>query len=160
MSFDVHLSVVFNCYENDSVAKLAKEYMEFLGIPEAPKDEWPAISEYDCEKEIGWFLTDLSRRSGKNWGPKGGVLTWGTVSNHLDAQGFVKDLDHFWFDLLTMKDERAMCSFEHIIVFYEREQSEQANCYEIYLNPNKRSNYTFEDLIFKHHKLPFCWNQY
>jgi len=163
VALDVHLSVVFNCDENEPVALLAKRYMELFKI-EPVENNWPKYEynqEYDkyYSKEVGWFLSDLSKRTGHNWGPKGGLSMWGTVGNFTNPDDFIGCLKEFWFDLLSSQD-CGPANFEHVIIFYEQEQSEQAKCYEIYLNPKKRNKYTLEDLVVKQHDLPFCWNQY
>jgi hypothetical protein len=45
--------------------------------------------------------------------------------------------------------------FDHAIVFYEAEQSEQATAYEIMPEDNDSD----KKLIIKEHKCPFCWMQ-
>lgn len=136
MGWYVHISVIFACDENKGVADLAKKHLENLGE--------------ECH-EAHWFLNNLSKRTGTNDGPKGGLSLWGTVGNHTNAEKFVEALRPFWTELLSSKTDGGPFDFEHILVFYEPEQSESANAYEISFN---------KELIIKHHpNLPFCWGQ-
>lgn len=57
MAWDVHIHVCFRCDENETVAELAKKYLNEEGIT----------------NEAGWFLQDLCERKGTNSGPKGGL---------------------------------------------------------------------------------------
>jgi len=141
MGWYVHIHVCFAADGNDGIAELAGQYFK----------DWPEIG---C-KEAKWFLEDLSQRSGKNPGPKGGLLTWGMIGNHTNVGSFVGELKLFWIDLLSEKIKGGPHDFERIMVFYEHEQSEAANAFEIYLDEDTKS------LIIKHHaRLPFSWRQY
>lgn len=89
------------------------------------------------------------------------------VGNHTNVKSFVDLLKPFWKDLLSGV-KGGPCDFEHIVVFYEEEQSEQAKCFEIYFEEHmicELINGTLQikpkqELIIKHHELPFCWNQF
>ena len=111
MGFYVHIHVCFACDRNDAVATLAKEHAAKL-----PSDA-------DGEREAHWFLEDLAGRTGNNRGPKGGLSLWGIVGNYTMPEVFVETLKPFWRDLLAGVDG-GPCDFEHVLVFYEREQSE------------------------------------
>lgn len=161
MSFHVNLSVIFPCYANDKVAELAKRYLDSFGVELPPEGEWP---KHDYTKEYlydSWyamcFLTNLARRTGINAGPRGGMSLWGTVGNHVNVDMFVDELYEFWRDLL-IEDNEGPLSHEHILVFYEYEQSFAANCIEIFLQERRRKT---SKVVIEHHKdLPFRWNQH
>ena len=138
MGYYVHLSVVFACNKNEGVAEVAKKHL-------------PAIGENNVEAQ--WFLEDLSKRTGPNLGPKGGLSLWGTVGNYTNADEFVNVLKPFWIALLTAGYQGGPSRFEHVIVFTEPEQSERAIAFEIFLAELEVS------LIIKKHKLPFAWMQ-
>ena len=65
MAWDVHIHVRFDCNQNEGVAALAAKCL--ATITDASDGERAAI----------WFLTDLSKRTGENFGPKGGLSLWG-----------------------------------------------------------------------------------
>lgn len=134
MGFYVHLSVIMACDNNEELAEVAKKYIDTTGCHEAE-----------------WFLQDLSARTGKNPGPKGGLSFWGIVGNYSCADFFVRSLHPFWLELF--KTEAGPFDFEHIIVFYEPEQSEMAEAYEISFNKD------IEEVNITHHILPFAWMQ-
>lgn len=137
MAHDVHLHVCFPADKNDGVAELARKHLALLTY----------------RKEAAWFLEDLAGRTGKNPGPKGGLSLWGMVGNYTNAESFVEVLKPFWTELLGVRCDGGPLGFEHIIVFYEHEQTLAANAYEIMLEDG--------ELIVKHHQdLPFCWAQY
>lgn len=137
MGYYVHLSVVFACNKNDEVAAIAKRHLDKVGD----------------NREAHSFLEELSRRTGENPGSKGGLSLWGIIGNHTSAERFVDDLRPFWSDLLSDDCDGGPCGFEHVIVFYEQEQTEQAKALEIFKDE------TTEELIVKKHKLPFSWLQ-
>lgn len=143
MGVYVHLSVTFACDTNEGVAELARKHL-------------PAQDE-ECI-EAKWFLDDLSKRTGGNPGPKGGLSTWGIVGNYTLGETFVEKLRPFWIDLLAGV-EGGPHDFEHIIVFEEREQTEQAKAFEIFLKENFDGTPVPGDLVIREHDLPFCWNQ-
>ena len=152
MGYYVHLSVVFSCDQNDGVAALAKKHLTVLP---------PADHEDHCD-EAQWFLEDLAGRTGENRGPKGGLSTWGMVGNYTHAEEFVKVLAPFWLELLQADGESGgpLCH-EHILVFYEPEQSEAANAIEIVLESEDEMERGKGRLVIYHHQgLPFCWGQY
>lgn len=166
MGYYVNLSVIFQSRHNEGIAKLAKQYLIDAGY-EMPKTE-EFLPEHDYKKEYlfstreaAWFLCDLAKRTGNNPGLKGGLSMWGIVGNHTMPEDFVDDLKGFWFDLLTGKIDGGPKDFEHIMVFYEREQSERAEAIEIYLDRKKNREYEINDLIIKYHEdLPFAWMQF
>ena len=145
MAHDVHLSVVFSCSRNDGVAEMARKFLPTINADE--------------RQEAAWFLEDLSKRSGHNRGPKGGLSTWGIVGNYVRADEFVDALKPFFTELLTASLDGGPLDFEHVLVFFEHEQSEQAQAYELYLeespDPHRPGG-----LVVKHHMLPFTWMQY
>lgn len=138
MGHYVHLNVCFACDTNDAVAELAKKHMP----PE------------DGNREARWFLQSLAERTGTNPGPKGGLSTWGIVGNHTDEDEFVETLRPFWKALLSEVDG-GPCSFEHILVFVEHEQTERATAIEIFLGDDDNP----ETLTIKKHECPFAWMQ-
>ena len=144
----VHLSMIMPCNSNDPVAVIAKKHLDLF---EHGNDELIA-------KEAIPFLTDLSERSGINHGPKGGLLLWGMVGNYTSGELFVECLKPFWRDLYhideTIPAPACLLGFEHIIVFVEVEQQEQATAYEISYDRDSDS------VSFKTHLCPFAWTQY
>lgn len=142
MGYYVHVHVSFACDDNEPVAALAKRHAE----------NYKTEGAGDAERAARWFLDDLSERTGTNMGPKGGVSLWGIIGNYTSVDEFCELLRPFWIELLTTP-QCGPLDFEHIIVFEEREQSEQAVAYEIYLERESQA------LTIKRHALPFCWNQ-
>lgn len=138
MGYYVHIHVCFACDENEGVAALAARHREAVG---------------EC-REAQWFLDDLSKRTGNNPGPKGGLSTWGIVGNYTDGETFVEMLRPFWKELLS-EVEGGPNSFEHVLVFVEPEQSERATAFEIFLADDADP----ETLTVKKHELPFTWMQ-
>ena len=138
MGHYVHLTVCFACDTNEGVAALAKEHMP----PE------------DGSREARWFLQALAERTGNNPGPKGGLSTWGIVGNYTDKDEFVETLRPFWKALLS-DPEGGPCSFEHILIFVEHEQTERATAIEIFLDDDENK----DSLIVKKHECPFAWMQ-
>ena len=138
MGHYVHLSVVFACDENDGVAEIAKRYLDTIGE----------------NREAQWFLEDLSNRTGRNPGPKGGLSTWGIVGNYTDEDEFIETLRPFWKALLSDVDAGPF-SFEHILVFVEHEGCERATAIEIFLADEDNP----ETLTIKKHECPFAWMQ-
>ncbi len=136
MGHYVHLSIIMACDKNEPVAELAKKHLEKL----------------DACKESRWYLEDLSNRKGNNTGPKGGLSMWGIVGNHTCIDKFIEDLTPFFIELYDT--QAGPFQFEHIIIFSEHEQIEQATAHEIsYNKENKKLN-------VKEHRLPFAWMQF
>jgi len=103
------------------------------------------------------YLRALAKRTGLNPGPKGGLSLWGMVVNgDNSADDFVEELRSFWVDLLSMDgDNGGPSSFEHVLIFYQGEDADAANAYEVcwddHYSPNRQ-------LLIKHHqRLPFSW---
>jgi hypothetical protein len=145
MGWYVHLHGCFSAGRNEGVAAIARRHLAL------PTDDCP---------EARWFLDDLARRTGENPGPKGGLSLWGIIGNHTNAENFVESLRPFWIDLLSdqIEVEGGPHSFEHVIVFYEEEQSEAANAFEIGWDDENSEE---RRLVVRHHrKLPFSWRQY
>lgn len=146
MAWDVHIHVCFACNQNEGVAALAAKCL-------------PTITDAsDGERAAIWFLTDLSKRTGENFGPKGGLSLWGMTGNYTHADRFCEVLRPFWIDLLS-EIEGGPCNHERVIVFEEPEQSEAATAYEIgWDEPYERE--TRQLFIRKHEQLPFSWMQF
>lgn len=149
MSYYVHLHVVFNANGNDGIAALAKQHL--------------AEMEKRANEEAILFLQDLSQRTGVNPGVKGGLCFWGIVGNYSNAEEFAEVLKPFWLDLLCGDIEGGPRDHHHILVFYEREGSEQAIALEIFTEVRRNeSTGKLEDAICikKHEDLPFAWMQF
>lgn len=165
MGHYVHLSVIFACDQNDAVADLAKRHLTRCAESHAPK---PGCDICSDGYEARAFLTALSERSGGNPGPKGGLSLWGMIGNYTNGESFVEALRPFWYDLLMGDREHGDAwggplDHEHILVFVEHEQSEQAEAFEIFLEETDTvqfpRRYT-SNLIVRHHEnLPFAWHQ-
>lgn len=147
MGFYVHIHVSFACDNNDEIAALAKEYLS--GAKKLTEEDSP-----DAHFTARKFLESLASRSGNNEGPKGGLSLWGMVGNYTRVDLFCELLVPFWKDLFKCSEGPG--PWEHIIVFEESEQSEQAIAYEIFLEDEGYGN---GGLITRRHELPFCWNQ-
>src|SRR5580692_1907576 len=111
MAWDVHIHVCFACDKNEKVAEIAKKHCASI------------LSNNDGHREAVWFLTDLAKRTGPNYGPKGGLSLWGMTGNYTNVEEFCEILRPFWVELLSGIDG-GPCEHEHIIVFEEQEQSE------------------------------------
>lgn len=140
MGLYVHINVCFACSKNDGVAAVAKRHL---------------IDSLE-NQEARWFLEDLAGRTGKNPGPKGGLSTWGMVGNYTNGEEFVTELKPFWTELLRSEVDGGPLSFEHILVFVEREQSERATAFEIFLDESSEG----AELLVKEHECPFAWMQF
>jgi len=85
------------------------------------------------------------------------------VGNYTHAEEFAQQLTDFWRELLSSDGEGGgpLCH-EHILIFYEPEQSEAANAIEILLQKEDELSERDEGtLLIRHHEnLPFCWGQY
>ena len=143
MGWYVHLHVCFAAGRNDGVARLAEKHVETL-----PADA----------HEARWFLTDLSKRTGENPGPKGGLSLWGIVGNHTKAEEFAEILRPFWGELLSGQIEDGPCDHHHVLIFFEEEQSEAANAIEI--GWDDETSEARQLVVKTHQKLPFAWRQY
>lgn len=141
MGHNVHIHVCFACDENEGVAKLAGKHLEGVS---------------DC-LEAKWFLEDLSGRTGRNPGPKGGLSVWGMVGNYTDGDEFVEVLKPFWRELLDGVLNGPL-DFEHIMVFVEHEQSERAFAYEIAVNQDNWPGPNGALEVTKH-VCAFSWRQ-
>lgn len=155
MGYYVHLSVTYSgdC-DGDALERLKplvekhKKYIE---------KEWDDVSQdgkhtYEWSREAYWFLEAVLDKKNYNCGPKGMLFTWGIVGNYTSAENFKDCLSPFFEEML--KEEISVSDFDHILVFWEQEQSEQAKAFEIFLNEDSKK------LEVKKHELPFCWNQY
>lgn len=76
------------------------------------------------------FLKYVAEGHGVGHGPKGQMLTWGSVGNYSDIDAFVEDLCPFWFDLYA---EAVMFTFDTIVVMMQVEQRVALEIYEISL---------------------------
>ncbi|KKN81427.1 hypothetical protein LCGC14_0320400 [marine sediment metagenome] len=153
MAFDVHLSITFACDDYNEIHPTVEKH-----LPEVRKAV--EFSQHrDGAVEAQRFLEDLLKRKGDgHCGHKGGLCTWGVVGNYTNTERFVDVLKPFWKDLLTgidRPDGGSPSDFEHVIVFYEKEQSERAHCYDIWVE-----RVDDQELKIVHHKLPFCWGQF
>ena len=145
MGFYTHISVVFSCNEKEGIITCAKDFLT--------KN---SLDSEDGSREAKWFVEDCATGRGYVCGPKGALYTWGLVGNYTNAEKFVEVLMPFW-DQLLGKAKDCGFDFEHINVFYEPEQSEQAQCYEIYREAHDKKG----AILIKHHDaLPFCWRQF
>jgi hypothetical protein len=150
MGWYVHIHVCFSANGNEAVAELARKHRPLIQ------------DEDDGHRAVMWFLDDLSKRTGSNPGPKGGLSLWGMIGNYTKVDTFCEVLRPFWEDLLSGNDMRGddwdgPCSHDHIIVFEEQEQSEAATAYEIGWDDNDGENRKL--FIKKHERLPFTWMQ-
>lgn len=137
MAHCVHIHVCFKCTNNEPIAALAQKHLSSM----LSKDD----------REPKWFLEDLSKRTGTNPGPKGGLSLWGMVGNYTHVDKFVEVLRPFWEELLR-EYIGDICDHEHILVFEEQEQREKTTAYEIFLDP--------VNLIVKVHECPFAFMQF
>jgi hypothetical protein len=155
MSHYVHLHVAFNADGNEGIAALARQHL--AEMEKRAEDD----TDYSINEDAVLFLQDLGQRTGPNLGHKGGLCLWGIVGNYSDAEDFAETLCPFWLDLLCGDLEDGPCNHNHIIVFYERQGSEQANALEIFVKPEYKAG-TARDAVHikKHEGLPFAWMQY
>jgi hypothetical protein len=146
MDFDVHLHVCFPCDDNTPLAGLSKRHLDSA-------KHRSACSEAIC------FLEDLSNRTGKNKGPKGGLCLWGIVGNHSDVPQFIFDLMPFWIDLLMSGADGLPHPSEHIVIIWENEQSKKSQAVELFQDEEWLNTKAIAKLSIKYHELPFCFNQ-
>jgi hypothetical protein len=138
MGYYVHLHVAFSCDDNEPVAELAKKHLPLM------------TEQADGAREARWFLEDLSKRTGGNKGPKGGLSLWGITGNYTRGEAFVEALRPFFTEMFATQTE--IFDHEHILVFEEPEQSEQCIAHEI----------SFESGVMKvkRHECPFAFMQF
>lgn len=105
----------------------------------------------DDVRDARQFLSALACRSGSNPGEKGGLSMWGKVGNYSDGRAFVEALQAFWLELL--RGPAGPHRHEHVVVFDEYEQRQEARAFEISLDDDDR-------LTVREHTLPFSWNQW
>ena len=135
----MHLHVCFACNRNDAIAVLAKKHLE------RPFDK----NNFGFQEAV-WFLDDLSRRTGGNPGPKGGLSLWGIVGGSTDAKCFVQLLKPFFKDLLDGVDGGPL-AFHHILIFTQTEELRAMTVYEVFLDRETK------DLKVKtHEQMPFA----
>lgn len=149
MGWYVHLHACFPCDRNEPVAWLAAQHLI----------RRRRIRGRDGLREARWFLESLSRRRGRNPGPKGGLSLWGIVGNCTRGKSFVYALYRFWVDLLTARlpGEWGLGGpnrHDRILVFEEPEQSGRAIAWEIGLDENRQDR-----LVIRRHACPFSWRQ-
>lgn len=149
MGFYVHFHICFNADYSRDMAQAAQDILDMLWDKEG--------EEHACEREAVWLLKAIQDLKNYNTGPKGSLFTWGIVGNYTRADDVIDDLKEFFLELLTNRKLDPYVS-EHIIAFEEKEQSEKAIAYEIYL---KFPSYEAKgnELIVKRHEMPFCWFQ-
>lgn len=150
MGFYVHIHVAFACDDFDPLAACARKHL--------------AMGYVEADREAAAFLEDLAGRTGTaHRGPKGGLCLWGWVGNYASGERFAETLRPFWIELLSAEDlgddsEIGPFSFERIIIFEEREQTEAATAYEIFWDEPDREDRQL--VIREHPNLPFSWKQF
>lgn len=156
MGFYVHLSVVFSCDRNEGVGALAAKHL--AALPSEDQNFKDGVELEDL-REARWFLEDLSKRTGGNPGPKGGLSLWGITGNYTTGTGFVNTLRPFWDELLRTRVDGGPFPHEHVIVFCEPEQSDRAQAFEIGLEQIGDGQKQGPLFIRHHEDLPFAWMQ-
>ncbi len=154
MGYYVHFSVTYSSHMD---AEDFNNLHQLAEKTEKQLNELNALKECSVSQECFEFLNAVLDSKNYNTGRKGTLFTWGIVGNYTPVDEIVENLSTFFDEML--RKEIGVGDFNHIIFFQEREQSEQAECWEIYLEDiddleNKGK------LIINHHKLPFCWNQF
>lgn len=137
MGSHVYINVCFDCDDNDAVAEVARRHLT---------DD---LEDRDARQ----FLEDLTKRTGLNHGPKGGLTTWGMIGNWTIGEEFVSSLKPFWLDLLLSDLDGGPLSFHNIMVFVEREQTGHAAAFEVSLDDISEP----AELRIKEHVCPFAW---
>lgn len=143
MGFYVHLSV---CYSSELEDDIKPELEKLVN----------KYKKEDAPKEAIWILEAILDPKNYNCGPKGFLFTWGVVGNYTSGQEVVDYLKPFFEEQL--RNNLGTLDFDHILIFEEREQSQQAIAYEIFLEDSNSDEKG--PLIVKRHELPFCWNQF
>jgi len=151
MGYYTHIHVCFESTFSEPVAAIARRHLPEVG-------ESRII-------EAKWFLESLAERTGTNPGPKGGLCLWGMVANGVPPEDFVAVLGPFWEDILQEPDDDELSDISphnHIVVFYEGEDSLRCECWEIFRDFEKHpmNDPNLPPLTVKHHeRLPFIFNQ-
>ena len=138
MGYYVHIHVCFACDDNDPVAALALKH-----LPTIPANA----------REARWFLESLSKRSGENLGPKGGLSLWGIVGNYTNGAEFCDVLRPFWLELIG-GEVGGICNFENVVVICEAEDSGAATAYQVSFDEDNGAV-----AVKTSERLPFLWNQ-
>ena len=142
MGWYTHVSTCFSLDYAGCVPRRAQEFIDKENKKEFPQTEIiHMFEEMKCGK--GFFI-----------GCKGSLFNWGYVGNYTEAEPFVETLKEFLEGIRGLFTE-GFLEFDHAIVFYEAEQSEQAIAYEIMPEDDDSD----KPLIIKKHKCPFCWMQ-
>lgn len=142
MGWYVHIHVVIPSGGNKAIAKLARKHQEAIGAA--------------LTRDAEGFLLDLSKRSGSNPGPKGGVSLWGWTGNYTDGEDFVECLRPFWSDVLSREcyDEDGPPPWQHILVFTENEQSGRMVAFEV-KRVDDADDATDRSVAWTRHDCPF-----
>lgn len=74
------------------------------------------------------------------------LVTWGKECNHLDLEKFIEVITLF---VAGLYQEKALADYNNVIVFWEVEQAEKANCCELKFIDGK--------IHRTDHELPFSW---
>lgn len=102
------ISIVMPCDEPDRLAEVAKEFL-VNGLEENSPDY------------AKWYLESLAEGRGHNQGPKGGLVQWGMVGNHVSEQCVIDSLQPF-FGLVYARRAGPL-PHESVIAFFEHEAS-------------------------------------
>lgn len=159
MGFYVHFSVVFSADHNESMVAAAQKQIDVFKNPDYKEGDYYQ-DKWDCEYDTIRFLEAIQDPKNYNTGPKGTLFSWGIVGNFTRVRDVVDDLKDFFIEAFT-NDNINLYPHRHILFFQEREGSEQAQAYEIYLKQGSMYKHSKEDpeLVVKHHDLPFAWMQ-
>jgi hypothetical protein len=157
MGINVHTHLAVQCDSEalELVRQLAKAY-----LPKLP--DWEDAD--DGEKLAVNLLTWLSSPEFTLFKGNGGdLLLWGYIRGYITyVDEFIEILreNGFWADLLRLVHgtKKPYLSSRHIVVFEEREQTEQTIAYEIKVAEDEQEK-RLDTVTVKRHKCPFCFYQ-
>jgi len=156
MAYYVHISITFNADSDDipQLKDLIDEYIadKYLGHLLHSSDRI-SLRTFDLAVRhtvSGSFLRELTKKKNYNAGAKGELFTWGIVGNFIDVDDFVDKLAPLFKKML--EKEVCVSSYNHILVFEEKEESDHARAIEIFLDDER-------SLKVVEHVCPFRWGQ-
>jgi hypothetical protein len=142
MADPYYVTISFPCVDIEMVRPIAQRYREQLAAAIATEEAY----------EVTWFLESLIAGHGFNDGPKGGMITWGIVTNKLIADDVVHLLRPFWEETLTLGDQALM--------IYQQDEGDGTYVYQIGWDGIFEKPMTRRLAIRHFGPFPFSWSAF
>ena len=163
MAWYVHVSCTFEGCKEDIDEARQKAYditknpalLSSSALSKVLYEDQDDYFDYSIEREAAWLIEAILDEKNYNCGPKGELFTWGIVSNHTNNESVVEDISEFFKYLL--QNNIIVHQANHIMLFFEHEQSGKVSAYEFRLKEEMNAD---SDMVTVLHDVPFKWNQY